>query len=113
MSQPRFEQKVSTAAPLFFALGDETRLRLVLRLATGGPGSIAQLSEKSRVTRQAIKKHLDVLADAGLVRGHREGREHVWRLEPKRLDDARTYLDQIAEQWDDAIARLKAFVEDG
>jgi DNA-binding transcriptional ArsR family regulator len=99
------------AAPLFAALGDETRLRLVLRLATAGPGSIAHLSEKASVSRQAIKKHLDVLESAGMVRGERRGREHYFRLETKRLHDARDYLATISEQWDGAIARLRDLVE--
>ncbi|HEX3593483.1 MAG TPA: metalloregulator ArsR/SmtB family transcription factor [Polyangiaceae bacterium] len=103
--------RVRDAAPLFAALGDETRLRLVLRLASGGPGSIAHLSENADVSRQAIKKHLDVLSSAGLVRGRRRGREHVWQLEPKRLTDAQSYLEHISAQWDDMLDRLREFVE--
>lgn len=99
------------AAPLFAALGDVTRLRLLARLSTDGPGSIAELSSSAPVTRQAIRKHLDVLARAGLVRGERTGREHRWRLEPARLADAHAHLDRIAQQWDDALARLKDLVE--
>jgi DNA-binding transcriptional ArsR family regulator len=103
---------VRDAAPLFAALGDETRLGLILRLSSGGPGSITQLSAKSTVSRQAITKHLRVLADAGLVRSTRRGREQVWDLEPRRLADAHAYLDRISAQWDAALARLKAFVEE-
>jgi DNA-binding transcriptional ArsR family regulator len=102
---------VSDAAPLFAALGDDTRLRLVMRLAAGGPGSITHLSAKSRVSRQAISKHLDVLSDAGLVRSTRRGRERVWDLAPQRLSDAHEYLDRISRMWDQAIDRLRAFVE--
>ena len=102
---------VRDAAPLFAALGDETRLRLLIRLSSGGPGSITQLSVKSAVTRQAITKHLRVLADAGLVRSSRRGRERVWDLEPKRLADAHAYLERISKQWDDALGRLRQFVE--
>ena len=105
-------RQVRDAAPLFAALGDETRLKLIIRLSTGGPGSITHLSEKSDVTRQAITKHLRVLSDAGLVRSTRRGREQVWDLEPKRLADAHEYLDRISQQWDAALDRLKAFVED-
>ena len=104
--------KARTAAPLFAALGDETRLQLLLRLSSSGPESIAQLSATASVSRQAITKHLKVLSEAGLVRGRRLGREHIWQLQPKRLADARDYLDQISRQWDDALGRLKAFVED-
>jgi DNA-binding transcriptional ArsR family regulator len=102
---------VRDAAPLFAALGDETRLRLLIRLSAGGPGSITQLSAKSDVSRQAITKHLRVLADAGLVRSTRRGRERVWDLDTRRLDEAHLYLERISKQWDDALERLRAFVE--
>src|SRR5437773_7887800 len=97
------------AAPLYAALGDETRFRLLVRLSTAGPGSIARLSERSRVSRQAITTHLELLDRAGLVRSTWRGRERIWELEPKRLGDAHRYLDRISEQWDEALARLKAF----
>lgn len=99
------------AAPLFAALGDETRLKLINRLATGGPGSIKHLSEKSSVSRQAITKHLRVLSDAGLVRSTRRGREQIWDLETTRLADAHEYLDRISRQWDSALDRLAQFVQ--
>jgi len=100
------------AAPLFAALGDETRLRLVARLAKTGPGSIARLSEKADVTRQAITKHLEVLKGAGLVTSRRVGRESLWELAPKRLSDAHAHLDHISKQWDEALDRLREFVEE-
>jgi DNA-binding transcriptional ArsR family regulator len=100
------------AAPLFAALGDETRLHIVARLCSDGPLSIVRLRAGTPVTRQAITKHLHALADAGLVRGSRRGRERIWRLESRRLDEARRCLDRISQQWDDALGRLKAFVEE-
>jgi DNA-binding transcriptional ArsR family regulator len=103
--------RLTEAAPVFAALGDTTRLAVVGRLCTEGPLSIVRLSDESGVTRQAITKHLHVLADAGLVRHSRSGRERIWELEPKRLEKARRYLDQISDQWDVAVGRLKAFVE--
>jgi DNA-binding transcriptional ArsR family regulator len=99
------------AAPLFAALGDETRLRLVRRLSAGGPASISRLSEHEQVSRQAITKHLAVLAEAGLVRTRREGRERICELAPARLADAHAYLDDVSAQWDDALDRLRRFVE--
>lgn len=104
--------RVRDAAPLFAALGDATRLGLVVRLSSGGPESIATLSESADVSRQAITKHLHVLSDAGLVRGYRSGREHIWQLEPKRLAAAHEYLDRIGAQWDAALERLRAFVDE-
>ncbi len=105
--------RADEAAPLFAALGDPTRLRLVARLAGGGPASITRLSEAAAVSRQAISKHLAVLADAGLVRTRREGRERICELAPARLGDAHAYLDAISRQWDEALGRLRAFVERG
>jgi DNA-binding transcriptional ArsR family regulator len=103
--------QVRDAAPLFAALGDETRLKLLVRLSTSGPESISRLSAKTPVSRQAVTKHLDVLSRAGLIRGSRRGRERIWEVEPKRLADARLYLDRISRQWDDALDRLRRFVE--
>jgi DNA-binding transcriptional ArsR family regulator len=100
-----------SAAPLFAALGDETRLRIIGRLCDAGPQSIARLADGAPVSRQAITKHLHALADAGLVRGTRDGRERIWEITPDKLDEARKYLAQISEQWDAAIERLRAFVE--
>jgi DNA-binding transcriptional ArsR family regulator len=103
--------QVRDAAPLFAALGDETRLRLLLRLCSGGPGSIARLSQKSQVSRQAVTKHLVVLSRAGLVRSSRRGRERIWTFEPARFADAHAYLERISREWDGALQRLKQFVE--
>jgi len=99
------------AVPLFAALGDATRLRLLRRLSAGGPLSITRLSEGTGVTRQAVTRHLHALGDVGLVRHARRGREQVWDLNRKRLEKAKQYLDHIAAQWDDAAERLRAFVE--
>lgn len=99
------------AAPVFAALGDETRLKVVARLCAGGPMSIQRLTEGSDVTRQAITKHLHVLARAGLVRGRRLGRERIWELKPQQLDEARRSLDRISQQWDEGLERLRLFVE--
>jgi len=100
------------AAPLFAALGDQTRLQLVARLSGGAPTSIAGLTAGAGMTRQAVTKHLRVLAAAGLVRSVRSGRERVWQLEPRRVRAARRYLDRISAQWDDALDRLRKLVEE-
>jgi DNA-binding transcriptional ArsR family regulator len=92
-------------------LGDAARLRLVMRLCRGGPMSITRLTEGSRVTRQAVTKHLHVMQKAGLVHSERHGRERVWQLDRQRLEDARRYVDLISQQWDDALGRLRTFVE--
>jgi len=102
---------IAAAAPVFAALGDPTRLRVVIQLASEGPQSIVRLTEGTDVTRQAITKHLHALHKAGLVRSTREGRERVWEIQPRRLADVGRYLDEISKQWDDAIERLRAFVE--
>src|SRR5690242_19703469 len=86
---------LAEAASVFAALGDQTRLALVDRLCVAGPLSIARLTEGTAVTRQAVTKHLRVLADAGLARGTRIGRDHVWEIDPNRLDETLRWLDQI------------------
>jgi DNA-binding transcriptional ArsR family regulator len=102
---------VSGSAGIFAALGDETRLRLVARLCKDGPTSITRLAEGFDISRQAITKHLRVMEEAGLVRSMWQGRESVWQLEQKRLAAARRHLQTISSQWDQTLARLKAFVE--
>lgn len=103
--------RLAQNALLFAALGDETRLRILARLAGGGPASIAALASRFPVSRQAITKHLRTLAAAGILDGEREGREHLWTLNPARLREARATLEKIAGDWDDALTRLKSHLE--
>src|SRR5207249_1269665 len=103
--------ELDQAAPIFAALGDETRLGLVARLAGGEALSITRLTEGTDITRQAVTRHLEVLADAGIVRGTRRGRERLWELERARLELARRSIDQISEWWDEKLAELQASVE--
>jgi len=98
-------------APIFAALGDEMRLRLIAALCVGGAMSITQLTSGTDISRQAITKHLGVLAAAGLVRGVKIGRERLWEFEPAQLDEARRSLELIGRQWDHALAKLKLAVE--
>lgn len=102
---------VADAAPLFAALGDRTRLRLVSRLCRSGPLAIVQLTQSSKVSRQAVTKHLRALEGAGLVSSDRTGRERIWTLQTRRLAEARRYLVEISSQWDGALERLQALVE--
>ena len=99
-------------AEIFAALGDPTRLHVVSRLAAGGPMSITQLTGGSQVTRQAVTKHLSVLAAAGLVHGFRRGRERMWELKTVRLEEAQRALEAISRRWDDALERLRVMVEE-
>jgi len=98
-------------SPVFAALGDETRLKLVTRLCDQGPLSITGLSAGLPVTRQAVTKHLGVMEEAGLISGVRLGRERVWQLEPRRLLHARQTLELISRQWDEKLERLRRLVE--
>ena len=114
MSRSIRRRSSSTAqahAPVFAALGDETRLALMAKLADGQPHSISQLTSGTRLTRQAITKHLRVLQGVGIVRCARAGRESLFEFDPSPVEGAREYLDHVSEQWDLALARLKAFVE--
>jgi DNA-binding transcriptional ArsR family regulator len=100
-------------APLFDALGDSNRLRIVTRLCDGGPSSTSQVTEVVPVSRQAATKHLLLLESVGLVSSQRHGRERIWRIEPEPLADASEYLTALSRRWDRAIERLRTFVEDG
>jgi DNA-binding transcriptional ArsR family regulator len=99
------------AAPVFAALGDESRLTIVARLGAGARLSTARLTDGTELTRQAITKHLEVLASAGLVRDVRAGRERLWQLEARRINEARRALDGISAEWDQALTRLARLVE--
>ena len=109
----RIVQRSEALSGIFAALGDPTRLKLVALLCAGGAFSIAHLTASTDISRQGVTKHLRVLADAGVVRDVKRGRERLWQLEPDQLDDARRALEVIGRQWDEALDRLKAFVEGG
>lgn len=113
MSRNQLERRAQLAgrAAVFAALGDETRLSLIGKLSNGPPQSISRLAEGSAMTRQAITKHLRVLEGAGVVRSVRSGRESLFAFRPEPLRELRSYLDQISGQWDNALQRLKSFVE--
>ena len=96
---------------MFAALGDKTRLALVMKLSSGRPASIVELTAGSTLSRQAITKHLRVLERAGIVHSSREGRESRFALDPRPIVEARSYLESVSEQWDRALSRLKSFVE--
>jgi DNA-binding transcriptional ArsR family regulator len=103
--------KLRAQAPIFAALGDDTRLSLVAKLCNGQPYSISQLTRGSKLTRQAITKHLRVLERAGIVHGVRTGRESRFKFDPQPLVGIKEYLDFVSAQWDQALYRLKSFVE--
>jgi DNA-binding transcriptional ArsR family regulator len=104
-------ESLHNSVQVFAALGDKTRLDLVARLSAAGPLSITRLTAGADVTRQAITKHLNILAGAGLVRDIRVGRERLWEVETRQLEEARRCLDRISGQWDEALQRLKLAVE--
>jgi DNA-binding transcriptional ArsR family regulator len=99
-------------ARVFAALGDETRLQLLAKLGKGRGRSIAELTQDTALTRQAVTKHLRVLERVRLVHARRAGRESVFSLDPKPIDELAMYLETVSRQWDAALARLKAFVEE-
>jgi len=98
-------------AHVFAALGDPTRLKLVAELSAGDALSIAHLTQSTAISRQGVTKHLTVLAEAGVVRDIKMGRERLWQLEPARIDAARRSLESIGRDWELALGRLKRFVE--
>ncbi|MGY3264418.1 ArsR/SmtB family transcription factor [Lysobacter sp. HA35] len=108
---PDVERSSEALARVFAALGDPTRLRLVALLCAGGALSIAQLTATTHISRQGVTKHLEVLAQAGVVQHARAGRERLWQLDPAQIAEARRTLEVIGQQWDVALGSLKAFVE--
>lgn len=113
MPKVRARRKAADLAPVFAALGDRTRLRLLNRLSGGGAHSISALAAETSLTRQAVTRHLQVLESAGLLRSERAGRETRFAFEGESLDEAHGYLGAVSAQWDAALGRLKAFVETG
>jgi len=107
----RRRAEIKDRASVFAALGDATRLSLVAKLSDGPPLSISRLAQGSRLTRQAITKHLRVLEGAGVARSMRAGRENLFALRPEPLKEAQDYLERVSGQWDRVLARLKAHVE--
>src|SRR5438094_9115625 len=98
--------------PVFAALGDETRLVLVAKLSGGQPCSISQLTKGSKLTRQAITKHLRVLESVGIVHSVHAGRESLFEFDPTPVEEMKEYLHFVSEQWDHALGTLKSLVED-
>ena len=98
-------------APLFAALGDETRLTLIAKLSRGRPQSIAELTQDSNLTRQAVTKHLRILEGVGIVHSAYSGRENRFELDTRPFRDIGEYLRFVSEEWDQALSRLKTFVE--
>ncbi len=105
------QQTATDLASVFFALGDKTRLQLIAVLCAGGAFSIAQLTANTDVSRQAVTKHLQMLADAGLVKDLKLGRERLWQFEPAAMEEARRELEIIGRQWEQALGRLKTSLE--
>src|ERR1700728_596356 len=99
-------------AAVFAALGDETRLSLLAKLCTGQQYSIAELTEGTKLTRQAVTKHLRVLERVRIVHRRREGRESLFSFDPQPVMEMKAYLELVSKQWDLALGRLKRFVED-
>ena len=102
----------AVGAPLFDALGDPNRLRIIVRLCDFGPSSTSQVTQVIPVTRQAASKHLELLQAVGLVTSSRRGRERVWTVQTASLAQASDYLTQLSRRWDSAVERLRAFVEE-
>src|SRR5215467_11828529 len=101
---PGIIQASETLAGVFAALGDPTRLKLVAVLCAGGAFSIAQLTANTDISRQGVTKHLQVLAEAGVVRDVKVGRERLWQLDPAQIEEAKRTLEMIGRQWETALA---------
>jgi DNA-binding transcriptional ArsR family regulator len=107
----KMPSNANAIADVFSALGDRTRLSVVRRLGVHGAQSATALADKSGVTRQAIVKHLQVLEGARLVTHEKRGREVLFALDTRRLEEASVFLNGISAGWDRAIERLRNMVE--
>lgn len=113
MSSARPSPRRNRVPAAFAALGDATRLRLLRRLAAGDTVSIAVLTRGTRLTRQAVTKHLRVLERARLVAARRAGRERRYALNPPAFGELETFLARVSRGWDARLARLKQLAESG
>ena len=93
------------------ALADPTRRRILDLLATRGEATATILAAELPVTRQGVVKHLGALDRAGLVCGHRQGREVRYQVRPERLTTTARWLEQVAAQWDARLALIKRIAE--
>jgi DNA-binding transcriptional ArsR family regulator len=112
MSRQRSEASTASTAATFAALGDTVRLTLISRLLDGDGYSLAELANGTKITRQGVAKHLAVLTRAQIVTSRRVGRESRFMVRVSSLRDAASYLEPASVQWDEAVARLKAIVEE-
>lgn len=91
---------------VFDALGDPGRRSLVRAIAERGDATATELAAQLPVTRQAVSKQLSALADAGLLRATRRGRETRYAVTPEPLRDAMQWMAEVGAQWDDRLDRL-------
>src|SRR5437762_13524893 len=95
--------RLQACAAIFAALGQETRLSLVAKLSEGDRYSISQLTGGSKLTRQAVTRHLRVLEEAGLVHSTPSGRENLFELDTRPFKAIREFLDVVSYQWYQAL----------
>ena len=112
MSDSVLPQGFFLQAPLFAALGDETRLSLIARLCQVSRQSISQLAEGTDLTRQAVTKHLQVLERVGLVRSVRKGRETLFEFDAAPIEAMTQYLDLVSRQWEKKLTDLQTFLDE-
>lgn len=97
--------------PIFDALADGNRRRVVGLLAEQESATATELAAELPVTRQAVAKHLAALTSAGLVQGRKSGREVRYELTPQALDEAVSWIQAVGERWDERLVRLRTHVE--
>jgi DNA-binding transcriptional ArsR family regulator len=97
--------------PIFAALADPMRRRLLLSLAESSPKTATQLAGEYPITRQGILKHLNILEEAGLVAVQQQGREKRYTLTPAPLSEVDQWIKTIGSKWDERLLRLKTLVE--
>jgi hypothetical protein len=101
MSSIRRRSNGRVKAEVFAALGDETRLSLLAKLCSGQRYSIAQLTRGTKLTRQAVTKHLRVLERVRIVQGTHTGRQSLFAFNPQPIHEMKQYLEIVSKQWED------------
>ena len=96
---------------LFRALGDPVRLEMVRRLANGEPTTIGSVSRGLQITRQGARKHLQILADAQVIVLEPKGRDTNVRLERATLAQAKAFIAEVEQRWDERLEALRQYVD--
>lgn len=101
-----------TTQNVFLALADPTRRWVIEHLSRVESDTASNLAQRLPISRQAVSKHFNILADAGLVYSRQVGRERLYSLNPEALSSANDWIDEISKQWDQRLQRLSDYLSE-